>query len=348
MKQRNCNTSLPLLRFCSAFVLVFLLSMLVSSSVFAAPKQYNSFSTACPISNGQRVSGTVGSSGTATSGSDIYYRFTVPSTQLVNITCQTSISNSELQIFDSDYAPFCNTIYGNGYFDANDYLRYNATMEAGTYYIRFRAKGTDSMSGDNYEILFTMPNYNPNPVPATPKNLRVTGIDYKTMRLTWSKVNNVSGYHLYISNTANGTYKKCQTIVGNGNTSVTLTDYAPAKTYYFKIQTYKGKQKSAFCAPVSGKTKESYANITSISAPNKKVTLKWNKVSGANSYHILRATGNGNFADIKTVSSKYNTFVDTTAKPGIKYRYAIAVSYKINNKYYLGTRSAAKTITAPK
>ncbi len=345
MQKTTRNSMVRLLQYCGIFVLTLVLSIMMTASIFAADEStakgsYTTPGSARYLANGSTVTGKLTSSDLVD-----WYRISVPSKQRVKLTYTTGVYDSTFELFNSsntsDYIHYKNVYYVSE--GSTQTYVYDETLSAGTYYIRIKPWSTKTYTG-SYKISFAMPNYTASGLVA-PGGLKVTGKDYKSVKVSWNKVNNVSGYHLYVSNTLNGYYKKCATVKKNTQTSVTLTNLVPGKSYYFKIQTYKGNGKSAFSGRKYGKTKESYANITSLTTSGTTATLKWNKVSGAHAYHILRAKGNGSFTDIKTVSSSTFSFKNTGLAQGTQYRYSIRVSYLISGKYYLGTRSSAKSIT---
>ncbi len=342
MQKTNRNTMKRLLQYCGIFVVTLLLGILMTTSIFAADEStakgsYTSFSTARYLANGSKVSGSLTSDDLVD-----YYRITVPSTQKVVFNYNTSVYDSMFYLYNSSKSVIDSENYYYVTSGTKNY-QYTNTLSAGTYYIQIKPYSTHSYTG-TYQLSFSMPNYTPSGLVA-PLNLKVTGTNYKSVRVSWGKVNNVSGYHLYVSNTLNGYYKKCATVKSNTKTYVDLTNLVPGKNYFFKVQTYKGTGKSAFSSRVSGQTKQSYATITSLTTSGTSATLKWTKVSGAHAYHILRATGSGSFVDIKTVNASTSSFTNTGLKAGTQYRYSIRVSYQISGKYYLGTRCAAKSIT---
>ncbi len=174
-----------------------------------------------------------------------------------------------------------------------------------------------------------------------PKNITAEGADYQSVKVTWSEVKGISGYHLYYSKTLNGYYRKAASIAGSGNTRVTVKGLAMNQYYFFKVQTYKGKEKSPFTEVVYSKTKETPAVMKSVTRSGiNKAVLKWDPIPGVNSYHIYRKkTSTGTYEDIKTVSKTMQTYTDTNLAYSTTYRYAIRAVYKIDTTYYRGTIS---------
>lgn len=346
--ERTSNNFLRLLQRCGQmFVIALMVGVMLTTSAFAEEKSGMEstpkwFDNAQYLASGSTVSGALSRWNTSE-----YYRINVPSRQKVVINCSTSFNQASLyiynskqqKIYDRDMTPV------NSSYSSAGTCTYSNTLDAGTYYVVPTSGASYAII--DYKLSFKLQGAATNqPAGLTaPGNLKVVGKDYKTVRVSWNKVNNVSGYYVYVSNKLNGNYKKCATIEKNTQTGVTLSNLVPGRSYYFKVQSYKGSKKSSFSGRKYGKTKESYANIKSLTTSGTSATLKWNKVPGANSYHILRAKGNGSFVDIKTISANSSSYKNTGLASGTRYRYSIRVCYKIAGKYYQGSRSSAKQIT---
>ena len=72
----------------------------------------------------------------------------------------------------------------------------------------------------------------------TPKNLKVSSETISSVKLTWNKTPDASGYYIYRSASKNSEYKKIKTIKGNKTFTFTDTGLTTNKTYYYKIQAY--------------------------------------------------------------------------------------------------------------
>lgn len=69
----------------------------------------------------------------------------------------------------------------------------------------------------------------------TPSNLKAKKSD-KSIKLSWNKSKDVSGYEVYYKTSKNGKYKKLATTKSN---SYTLKKASSGTTYYFKVRAYK-------------------------------------------------------------------------------------------------------------
>lgn len=90
-------------------------------------------------------------------------------------------------------------------------------------------EGRDVHSGsDGYKLKISYNLY-------TPSNLKAKKSD-KSIKLSWNKSKDVSGYEVYYKTSKNGKYKKLATTKSN---SYTLKKASLGTTYYFKVRAYK-------------------------------------------------------------------------------------------------------------
>ena len=61
----------------------------------------------------------------------------------------------------------------------------------------------------------------------------------KSVKVTWKKDTQATGYEVYMSTSKNGTYTKVKTVTKNKTTNFTKSKLKKKKTYYFKIRSYK-------------------------------------------------------------------------------------------------------------
>lgn len=73
-------------------------------------------------------------------------------------------------------------------------------------------------------------------VPQSVTNFKISNVTHNSVKLTWPKVSNVSGYEIYRSTSKNGTYSKITT---TSNLNYINKKLSKKKTYYYKIRTYK-------------------------------------------------------------------------------------------------------------
>ncbi|MBP0726858.1 fibronectin type III domain-containing protein [Bacillus sp. RG28] len=148
-----------------------------------------------------------------------------------------------------------------------------------------------------------------------PTNLKYTSITDKSVDLTWDPVSGVSGYYIY----QNGT--KLSNLIKTNNVKLNLS---PNTDYTFEVTALNGNNESdksnkliikTLPIPPSAPTGLTVNNVTSNS-----LTLRWNSVTGANSYYVYRkdssttlpyqiATTSATAVDVKDLEpSSTNTF----------------------------------------
>jgi hypothetical protein len=75
-------------------------------------------------------------------------------------------------------------------------------------------------------------------VPKTNKIKKLKKSGSKSVKVTWQKVSNVSGYQIYMSTKKKSGYKKIKT-VSSKKSSYTRGKLKKKKRYYFKVRSYK-------------------------------------------------------------------------------------------------------------
>lgn len=190
------------------------------------------------------------------------------------------------------------------------------------------------------------------PVLATPASFAAEGKNYKTIQLTWEKVEEAQGYVILKSEKEGGPYKKFKTI--KKGTTVTLKDKKckPGILYYYKIQSYAkstgGQVLSAESDIISSPTLLSAPKLQSAAAASADtVLLKWKKVTGAKGYIIYRSTSKkGVYAKVDTIDSPTATSAYVEGQEnGVKYFYKIKA---YANKKKKSTHSAFSNIKSAK
>lgn len=164
--------------------------------------------------------------------------------------------------------------------------------------------------------------------------------NYNSVKISWTKTSNITGYWVYKKN-SKGKYKKIATVDGS-KSSYTDKKLTTGKTYSYKVKAYrqvgntkyKAKNSKAISVvPIPGKPK-----ITSIKSIKNGAELTWKSVSGVKKYKVYRSeTKNGTYKKVATVKNA-TTYKDTGLQAGKTYYYQvvayITVSKKsVNSKY---------------
>ena len=158
------------------------------------------------------------------------------------------------------------------------------------------------------------------------------------LTLTWQAVPNATCYNVYMSQKQGGKY----TLAGTVNTTtMTLNDLAQEKWYYFVIAAGSEEDGTTY---LGQKSEEMRAYVTNLATPvistlaqadTGKLTVKWNKVSGASGYEIFRSGSlNGQYTSLQLVSgASYN---DTNVYEGSTYYYKVRPYKTVNGTNVFG------------
>lgn len=142
--------------------------------------------------------------------------------------------------------------------------------------------------------------------PSKVATLKVKSTGYNSIKVYWTKTKNAKKYQVYRATSKWGKYKKIATTSARSYTNKSLTT---GKYYYYKVRGVNGSKVGSFSSvkytkPYLGQV----TNLSAYSKSNTSIGLKWDKVSGAKSYQIYRATSkSGKYSKIKTTTKNYYT-----------------------------------------
>ena len=141
------------------------------------------------------------------------------------------------------------------------------------------------------------------------------------IKVSWDAVSGATSYKVYRATSKNGTYKLMKTTT---STSYINTSAEAGKTYYYKVKAVSADGTTSKYSGYKSRTcdlaKPTNVNISNNSKGHPRVT--WNKVNGAASYKVYRATSkNGTYKLIKTTAS--TSFTNTSATAGTTYYYKV-------------------------
>ena len=163
--------------------------------------------------------------------------------------------------------------------------------------------------------------------------------------IKWDKVEGAKKYEVWYSTTEDGTYKKLTT------TSSTSYTYSKAKMdteYFFKVCAYGASTASMgeFSEIVSGIRKLAQPSISlTTSQSNRKVTIKWKKVTNAKSYELQVSINGGEFKTIFTDNKL--SFVHENLVPGNQYTYRVRAIGEKTSSDYCAEKSATIKVGKP-
>lgn len=145
--------------------------------------------------------------------------------------------------------------------------------------------------------------------------------------LKWAAVRGAAKYEVYRSLTKYGPFVKMTSTDGTGCTD---TSAKAGYTYYYKVRAVAADGTKGDYSSVVYRTCDCAAPVVKggNNASTGKVTLTWDKVSGAKEYVVYRANySNGTYT--KMFTTKNTSYTNTTANAGYTYYYKVkAISYK--------------------
>lgn len=176
--------------------------------------------------------------------------------------------------------------------------------------------------------------------------MKVTAMPSGRLKVSWTKVNGVSGYRIFYS-PQGGSQK--QVNIGSSKKTTYLTGLTRGVLYTVGLQSYvraNGQNGYSSASVQQIATSTTQPKITSAKSNGKgKIKLTWKKVSNATAYMVYRKTsGSKKWTRVKTTKS--TSFTNTGLKSGRKYTYKV-ISYKQSGvKRSFSKYSKGKTVRA--
>ena len=174
-----------------------------------------------------------------------------------------------------------------------------------------------------------------------PELTRAEPVAMDTIRLTWSKVDDVRGYKIYRADSPEGPFERIKTVYADDILSYDDTTCALRARYYYQVRAFNtyceaGRNQDIMIEGELSNVKSAFASLNqnSIKAPAltsakryayNTIRLNWTKVNYVTGYKIYRSKGNTkNYKLLKTISKNTTlTYKDTTCLTGTRYYYYI-------------------------
>lgn len=163
--------------------------------------------------------------------------------------------------------------------------------------------------------------------------LHAAALNYKTIQLTWNKVNGATGYEVYYSTSPDSGYQFLKKL-GKGAKKYKFTKAVCGTSYYFKLRPFRKVKKTITYLeesnPVTTSTvSDPVKNLKAKAQKNGKVRLTWKKARGIGTYVILRSdSSNGEYRQIGT--TRKNSCMNTELEIGKTYYYKV---YGVQGSY---------------
>lgn len=173
-------------------------------------------------------------------------------------------------------------------------------------------------------------------VPATPKLGKVTSVNYKNLKVTWSGVSGASGYRIYRKESGGG-WKYLADVKSSARSFTDGYKITTGKKYYYSVRAYRTVNGSRVYGKynttgISGKAIPSTPSVTLKSTQKGKVKISWKKVSGASGYVVYRkSSSGGKWTRIKTITSGSTTSYTASAASKKTYYYTVRAYRKVGS-----------------
>ncbi len=176
-----------------------------------------------------------------------------------------------------------------------------------------------------------------------PKLISAVSTGCSSIALTWEAVPGASAYQVYRATSKSGSFKKVATLKNTKETKWTDEKRITGKKYYYKIkaQVSAGKKSTGkFSNTVFAKPVPAAPGLVTF-VSDKKITLRWSRVFGADGYEIYRSTkADRSFKLIKHVKKgKTTSYVDKKKKSQATYYYKIRAYRNVKGKKIYGSYS---------
>lgn len=141
-------------------------------------------------------------------------------------------------------------------------------------------------------------------------------------KISWGKVTGAGNYEVY-RKTGSGGWVKLAT-VGSSTSSYTDKTAKSGTTYKYTVKAKSGSSLSTYNTSGLSLLFLSTPKLKSVSSSKTGITFKWNKVTKATGYYVLRKTGSGGWKQIANVKGNSKiSYLDKSAKKGTTYKYTV-------------------------
>ena len=173
----------------------------------------------------------------------------------------------------------------------------------------------------------------------------INGVSGVTVK--WEKVTGAEGYYVY-RKSGSGNWKKIGSVNSGSTVSYSDKTASSGTTYTYTVRAYSNSTMSGYDA--TGKSIKYLAKPNLSGAINgvSGVTVKWEKVTGAEGYYVYRKSGSGNWKKIGSVSSGSTvSYSDKTASSGTTYTYTVRAYSNSTMSGYDATGKSVKYLVKP-
>lgn len=180
-------------------------------------------------------------------------------------------------------------------------------------------------------------------------NIKAASAGYNSIKLSWDKLNNATGYKIYRAEKKDGSYECIKTISDKDTTTYTDKKLTCGKKYYYKVAPYKSSTVGKKSGAVSAKP--SLAKPKSMAATakgSKTINVSWKKVSGASGYEVYRADSKkGTYKKVATIKKGSTvSYKNKKLKKGTTYYYKVRAYRTVGKKKVYSSYSSVVSAKA--
>lgn len=231
------------------------------------------------------------------------------------------------------------TISGNSTFSYT-----NTGLKPGrTYYYKVRAYGKSSAYNGSYSSVVSY-----KAVPKSPTLSSSVSVTSSSVKLSWNKVSDATGYRIYKRSSTSSSWTTVATVSGSSTTSYKYTK--TSGRYYYSVKSYRTINGVRYYSDRSSARRArvlSTPKITGLKNYSEedayRATVKWSAVTGASKYQVYVKEGeNGTYKRVATVSGTSYTY--KAPSHAVYYYYKIRAIYQYDGTTSYGLYSSAKEI----
>lgn len=263
-----------------------------------------------------------------------------------------NINESDIKVFDlatqiytgKELTPFVEISYGDKILElGTDYkLTYKNNKNVGRASVTIEGIGNyKSKKTKTFAI-----------IPQKVTNLKAAVSGSNSIKLSWSKLSNVTGYRVYRS-TDGKNFSYIKTLKGNNVLTYADKNLTLEKKYYYQVRGYVDDtilnkrfygELSEVASVAILRVSQKVTSIEATVSGYNSIKLCWNKLSNVTGYRIYRSIDGKDFAYLKTLKgTKVITYTDKDLTTGKTYYYKVRAyldDTKSNKRYY-GAMSAS-------
>ncbi|MBR3057661.1 MAG: fibronectin type III domain-containing protein [Clostridiales bacterium] len=261
-----------------------------------------------------------------------WYKFTVPVQNDVTI----NFTHPENKVYGARWnwelykEGVADRITGGGINGDSQFQHVEKSLK-GTYYLKISSASMEKGITNGTYVLEIKD------VPTTPTSVKAATASITSVKVSWAKVNTATGYEVWRSETANGTFKKVGTTTALSYTNGSLTT---GKKYYYKVRAYKTANSktgySDFSSVVSATaTLPVPSSVMAKVASPVSVNITWTPGAGTDFIQVWRASkANAEQKDyvlIGTYKASAKSSVSKFLTPNNTYYYKLRGYKKLSN-----------------